>query len=425
MRTPSTQLLALPITTLATLALSLLISVGARSQTVEVLHNFGVTAGDGNVTSSGLIQDAAANLYGTTFAGGPHDFGTVYRLSRESNGAWTETILYAFKGGASDGAGPSGLLLRDSAGNLYGTTQQGGLQSAHCTDFANPTTDCGIVFKLTPSTTGEWTESVLHRFTGTDGGNPLAGLVRDIAGNLYGTTTSGGAFGLGTVYMLIHTTTGWKETVLHSFASGADGTNPTAPVVFDSFGNLYGDTYNGGADDKGVVFKLSPQATGVWKEQILHTFVGGPNDGNQPFLGGVTLDKKGNVYGSTFFGGPARANGGTVFKLNAAEGYSMTIVHNFSNTDPEGGFPNGGLIFDAKGNLWGTTAYGVFELSPELGGWKETVLWGLNVNHFPATDGVILRAPVIMNAQGNLYGTTVWGGAAGDTTGGVAFQLIP
>ena len=404
----------------------LIFSLSSAAQTVDVLHDFDVAINDGNIPSSGLIVDTAGNFYGVTESGGTNNAGTVYRLSHESGGAWTEAILYNFKGGTSDGAGPSGLLLRDSAGSLYGTTRQGGFQPAQCTNTANPGLGCGIVFKLVPTKTGEWTETVLHRFTGgADGGNPNAGLVHDGVGNLYGTAAFCGAAGSGTVYKLSPTTTSWKLTVLHTLAGSADGINPMAPVVFDSSGNLYGDTYNGGAEGKGIVFKLSPQTTGLWKEQILHTFIGGPTDGNQPFLGGVTLDKNGNVYGGTFFGGPAKLNGGTVFKLNAAKGYAITILHNFSDSDPAGGFVNGGLIFDSKGNLWGTNAYGVFELSPESSGWRETVLWGLNVNHFPAIDGVIFRAPVIMDEQGNLYGTTLWGGEAGDITGGVAFKLVP
>jgi uncharacterized repeat protein (TIGR03803 family) len=422
MRVLSTQLRARCATLLATLTLSLLVSVGARAQTVEVLHNFGVTAGDGNDPSGGLIKDATGNFYGTTGSGGAHNVGTVYRLSPKSGGGWKDTILYSFKGGASDGSHPTGLL-RDSAGNLYGTTAQGGLQSAQCTDFENSSVGCGIAYKLTPATTGEWIETVLHRFTGrTDGGNPLGGLVRDIAGNLYGTAGFGGAGGSGTVFKLSHTSTGWSETVLHSFAGSADGINPGAPLVFDSLGNLYGATYNGGADGWGIVYRLSPQTNGAWKEQILHTFKGGL-DGAQPFFnGGVTLDKSGNVYGSTISGGTSKYYG-TVFKLGAANGYANTILHNFSLTDEVVGFPNGGLIFDTEGNLCGTTEYGVFKLTPGSSGWSETVLWGLN--EFPSTDGVGIFAPVMIDAQGNLYGTTIWGGTAGDTTGGVAFKLIP
>jgi hypothetical protein len=170
------------------------------------MHNFGVTAGDGNVPSSGLIVDAAGNYYGVTRTGGAHNAGIVYQLSPVRGGGWNETILYNFKGGASDGSGPSGLLLRDSAGNLYGTAQEGGLVSTQCTDFQNSTVGCGIVFKLARTTTGQWTETVLHRFTGgTDGGNPNAGLVRDKAGNLYGTAAFGGVGKAGTVFKLSHT----------------------------------------------------------------------------------------------------------------------------------------------------------------------------------------------------------------------------
>jgi uncharacterized repeat protein (TIGR03803 family) len=177
---------------LTTLTLSLILLTNVKAQTLKVLHNFHVAAGDGNIPYSGLIKDPAGNLYGTTLEGGAHNFGTVYRLSPTGNGDFEETILYSFKGGPVDGANPHAPLFRDSAGNLYSTTSGVGITSPVC-NTPVPATGCGVIFKLSPARTGEWTETVLHRFTGTDGGNSFAGLVRDAVGNFYGATLLGGS----------------------------------------------------------------------------------------------------------------------------------------------------------------------------------------------------------------------------------------
>jgi uncharacterized repeat protein (TIGR03803 family) len=418
MRISKTQLVVRCAATILTLMLSLIFALNAQSETLKVLHNFDVSAGDGNIPYSGLVEDAAGNLYGTTLEGGAHGFGTVYRLSPTSGGDYEETILYSFKGGPADGANPHAPLFRDSAGNLYSTTVAGGINAAACNSGV-PASGCGIVFKLTPTTTGEWTETVLHRFTGTDGGSSYSGLVRDAAGNFYGATLLGGGKGLGTVYQLNPTSTGWKERVLHSFAGNADGAEPfvnCTTLALDGHGNLYGSTYVGGAADAGTVFKLTRQTSGAWTERILHTFQGGA-DGAKP-LAGVILDKSGNVYGTTTLGGSGKY--GTVFKLTAANDYAKTILHNFSLSDVAVAYPNG-LIFDASGNLIGTTEYAAFKLTHESTGWSESLIWDWN----NALDGVQIFAPVMMDAQGNLWGTTTWGGTAGDTTGGVAFELVP
>jgi len=404
--------------TLGTLTVSLVLLSNAPAQTLKVLHNFDVAAGDGNIPYSGLVEDAAGNLYGTTLEGGAHGFGTVYRLSRTSNGDFEETILYSFKGGTADGANPHAPLFRDSAGKLYSTTVAGGFSSTVC-NVGVPSAGCGVVFKLTPTTTGEWTETVLHRFTGADGGNSFTGLVRDGAGNFYGATLLGGSQGLGTVYKLSPTSTGWKETVLHSFTGNQDGAEPfidCATLALDGLGNVYGSTYLGGPANAGIVFRLTPQTSGVWTEKILYSFKGGA-DGEKAFSG-VILDKSGNVYGSTSQGGSGRY--GTVFKLTAANGYAKTILHDFSLSDPALAYPNA-LIFDGKGDLIGTTEYAAFKLTPGAAGWNETVIWRWD----NALDGLSIFAPVIMDAHGNLWGTTTWGGTAGDTTGGVAFEIIP
>jgi len=408
---------------LAIIMLTFVVTATSPAQTLKVLHNFGVTPGDGNVTSSPLLKDATGNLYGMTSSGGAHDFGTVYRLSPTSTGDFTETILYSFKGGSGDGALPQGPLFRDSAGNLFGVTEAGGINATVCTAS---TPGCGIIFKLTPKTTGSWTETVLHRFTGTDGGNSFAGLVQDSKGNFFGATSVGGSKGLGTVYKLSLTSTGWKETVIHSFTGSPDGEQPLmflTALTLDSLGNIYGSTYGGGSSTvlAGIVFKLSPQTTGAWTEKILYTFQGGA-DGSQP-LTGVILDKSGNVYGTTLKGG-THVGSGDVFELTAANGYAKTILHDFNFfTDPAKELPHG-LFFDASGNLFGTTEYALYKLTPGSSGLNDTALWVWDTSIDPQ-DGNTVYSPAIVDAQGNFWGTTLWGGQAGELTGGVAWELIP
>lgn len=403
---------------LVTFLFTLTLIAGAQAQTVETIYTFDAAAGEGSLPYSGLIADAAGNFYGTTGDGGAHSLGTVYRLSPNSSGGFTHTILYSFKGGSTDGAGPHASVFRDSAGNLYGTTVNGGISASTCNDggISSPGS-CGVIFKLTPTSTGQWTETVLHRFSGADGGNPFSGLIRDAAGNFYGTTLGGGSHALGVVFKLNLTSTGWKETVLHNFAGGTDGALPfldCTTLARDASGNLYGSTYKGGTANAGIVFKLSPPATTTttaWTEKILYTFKGG-SDGSEPFTG-VILDKSGNVYGTTTFGGSGGNNGGILFKLTAANGYAKSVLHNFNRlTDPAEDFPNG-LTFDAGGNLWGLTEYALFKLSPETNGWTETFVfnWGQTPGWGTAF------TPLIVDSHGVLWGTDTWGG--------LAFKVVP
>ena len=421
MLSSSSSLLSRRFATFGGIMLALVLTAGAQAQTIKVLHDFGVSAGDGNLPSSALLKDSAGNLYGMTSAGGTYGLGTVYRLSPTSAASFTETILYSFKGGSADGAFPEGSLVRDSAGNLYGVTSVGGIRATVCNSSAAP--GCGVIFRLTPTTTGGWTETVLHRFTGTDGGNSFAGLVRDSKGNFYGATSAGGSKGLGTVYKLSLTSTGWKETVLHSFTGGTDGASPfmfETALTLDGLGNIYGSTYSGGAASAGIVFKLAPQTSGAWTEKILYTFQGGA-DGSEPATG-VILDKSGNVYGTTWRGG-TQIGSGTVFELTAANGYAKTILHDFNVlTDPAKETPHT-LLFDASGNLFGTTEYALYKLTPGPTGWTETALWVFDNSQDQGANTVY--EPAIMDAEGNFWGATLWGGQAGSTTGGVAWEVIP
>jgi uncharacterized repeat protein (TIGR03803 family) len=314
-----------------------------------VLHNFDGT--DGRVPSVSL-RDSAGNLYGTTFLGGsgacPGGCGLVFKM----DSAGKETVLHTFSGSAG-GWYPSGNLARDSAGNFYGATVSGGDLACHGIEGSG--TGCGVVFKL--DATGK--ETVLHTFRGADGASPTAGLVRDSEGNLYGTTVAGGnlacstAGGCGVVFKL--NTTG-KETVLHRFTGGADGGYPTS-LLRDALGNLYGMTYSGGSTvcsgGCGVIFKLNPTGT----ETVLHRFTG--VDGRGPF-GGLLRDAEGNLYGTTSSGGQScfQVGGvgcGVVFKLDMTR--KETVLHKFMG-GMDGWNPVAGLVRDAAGNLYGTTSYG-------------------------------------------------------------------
>src|SRR5271157_110097 len=329
---------------------------------------------------------------------------------------WSEKVLHSFNNNGTDGALPYAGLIFDAAGNLYGTTWLAG------------TYGYGTVFELTPTAGGGWTEQVLHSFgNGTDGNQPVAGLIFDAAGNLYSTTVGGGDYDYGTVFELTPAAGGgWTEQVLHSFGNGTDGASPYAGLIFDAAGNLYGTTYLGGTYGYGTVFELTPAAGGGWTEQVLYSF--DYTDGAHPEAG-LIFDFAGNLYGTTAFGGTGtfRSGGcGTVFELTptAGGGWTEKVLYSFGNSLSDGLGP-GGLIFDAAGNLYGTTAYGgtygggtVFEVTPAAGGgWTEQVLRSFN-----GTDGAFPSAGLIFDAAGSLYGTASEYGAYGD---GTVFELTP
>jgi uncharacterized repeat protein (TIGR03803 family) len=391
----------------------------------KVLHSFcnRRNCADGYYPYDGLIFDASGNLYGTTYQGGTYGYGTVFELTPTAGGGWAEKVLHGFND--EDGYGPFAGLIFDAAGNLYGTTTSGGAFNQ------------GTVFELTPTAGGGWTEQVLYSFCSqtncTDGAYPLAGLIFDAAGNLYGATYNGGiypcgAYGCGTVFELSPTAGGgWTETVLHSFGNGTDGAFPYAGLIFDAAGNLYGTTTGGGTYRGGTVFQLTPTAGGGWAEQVLYSFCSQTNctDGGGP--GGLIFDAAGNLYGTT--GGGGAYGGGTVFELSptAGGGWTEKVLHSFNGTDGTG--PSA-VIFDAAGNLYGTTEYGgayggnlgdgtVFELTPTAGGG-----WTEKVLHSfgNGTDGAWPLAGLIIDAAGNLYGMT-WIG--GDYGGGTVFALTP
>ena len=383
----------------AGMLMSQILTPKAPAQTFSVIHNF--TGGnDGGGPLSGFVSDGAGNLYGTTNSGGPTNHGLVYRLNK--NGL--ETVMYNFKDG-SDGAYPDGGLVRDKMGNLYGTTTGGGVSNA------------GTVFEVA----GVGKERVLYSFTGAaDGADPEAALTMDAAGNLYGTTIEGGTNGNGTVFKLTRPKTGakWTETVLYSFGTGTDGATPVASVAFDKTGNLYGTTSAGGAYGYGTIFELMPSGS-AWTETILHDFQDG-DDGAVPFAGLIS-DKAGNFYGAAGEGGTG--GGGTVFELTPASGgWTFAVLYSQAGWNVSGTFRN--LLLDASGNLYGTThcdgapeAGTVYELTPVNGAWSYTLLYTFT----GGTDGLYSFSNLVFQ-QGKLYGTTNEGGT---DDAGVVFEVTP
>ncbi|MGD0988753.1 MAG: choice-of-anchor tandem repeat GloVer-containing protein [Candidatus Sulfotelmatobacter sp.] len=390
-------------------------ATASAAEKPKTLHDFAVKGNDGSTVYSTLTLDAAGNLYGTTVDGGRYNSGIVFELSPTQSGLWNETILYNFKGGGGDGANPHSAPVFDSAGNLYGSTVGGGLNAKLCNS------GCGVVYKLAPSGNGAWTETILHEFTGgTDGGVAYAGVVLDGAGNIYGANEIGGTSGNGVFYELSATSGSWQEVVFHNFGGKPDVADAYATPAFDA-GNIYGTSYGGGAHGQGAVYELS-QSNGSWTEQVLYSFKGG-NDGAEPFAP-VIFDQAGNIYGTTAEGGTESV--GTAFELLVAQGWKKVILHQFLGLESGDGANPNGLVFDAKGNLYGTTVGGgtdnpgtIFKLTPTSHGWKETILY----NFTGGNDGAYPSASPTLDSAGNLFGTTLWGGPAGDTVGGVAFEL--
>lgn len=393
-------------------ALAMVLAVGASAQTEAILHSF--TGGsDGGFPQAGLIFDSKGNLYGTTEFGGTGGgfcgtCGTAFELTPGVSGTWTETVLYAFGSTASsDGVFPIGPLIFDGKGNLYGAASQGGALGG------------GTVFELSPGSSGTWTEKVLYNFTGgADGGFPYGGgLVFDGSGNLYGTTPSGGKYGFGTVFELIPGATGtWTEKVLHSFTGGNDGAYPYgSTLILDSAGNLYGVAGQGGFHDYGVVFKLT-RGSG-WAEKVLYAFPGGAG-GSFP-EGNLVFDSAGKLYGTALY---------IVFELTPTSSGPWTekTLHSFTGGS-DGADASAGLAFDKAGNLYGTTSSGgahrgtVFELIPGAGGtWTEKILHRFSSS---GGDGVFPQfGTLAIDATGHLYGTTPQGGTSNN---GVVFEVTP
>ncbi|MGB9257600.1 MAG: choice-of-anchor tandem repeat GloVer-containing protein [Candidatus Korobacteraceae bacterium] len=398
-------------------------TLSAFPQTYSVIHNF--TGGPGgNYPYDGLTMDRAGNFYGTTYGGGSSGQGIVFKLSKH-NTSWIFTPIYSFRGG-NDGAFPYAGVTIGPDGNLYGTTSSGGLGAPECPG------GCGTVYKLTPpanichSTSCSWSETVLYNFyqAGVGLSTPWAGVIFDAAGNMYGTTTEGGAGGCpspgcGAVYKLTRTGVSWTATIIYSFTGYSDGAVPYAGLVMNSAGDLYGASfYSGGLyQGYGAIFELI-NSGGNWSERTLYDFQGG-NDGGNP-EGGLIIDAAGNLYGGT-----SEANGnyltGVAFELSpSGSNWTYSVLASFN------GSIVANLSLDSAGDLYGTTLFGgahgfgsVFKLSNSGGGWTPTDLHDFsNQNH----DGFGPWCNVAIDVSGNLFGTTNGGGTTG---GGIIWEITP
>jgi len=400
----------------------------AAGYSYKTLHAFCKEANcaDGKDPQASLLMDASGNLYGTTLEGGKYGFGLLFKLIPNADKSkYTEHILKNFcaNAGCPDGSYPSAELIMDVDGNLYGTARGGG-------EYGN-----GVVFKMKPVANG-WTYGIVHSFCHdagcTDGRFPdtgftyagqISGAPWDESSPLFATTNSGGANNQGSVYKLSPNGSNWTYQVIHSFSSGM----LAGPVVLTPSGDLFGITEEGGKYGDGTLYRL---AAGTWSETTLHNFCAEANctDGYYPY-GRLAVDAAGNLFGTTSQGGSGRVAAGVVFEFTPGSGYS--VIYNFCSRPDcgDGSDPQGGMIMDAGGNLIGTTGVGgkradggtVFMLS---GGnrWTERVLHsfcGLNA----CNGGTGLEAPPVLDKSGNLFGVLMDGGPNGD--GGSVFELSP
>lgn len=386
-----------------------------QAQTYRVLHNF---AGDqeGAEPDARVTLDLAGNVYGTTNQAGSGRYGTVYRLKRTEL-EWDFGVLYAFTGG-EDGGGSESPVTIGPDGNIYGAT------------WACGSYGLGTVFKVRPAprvcpNACGWSETTLHSFSGgTDGGLSASEIIFDQAGKIYGSAGIGGLFGGGLVYQLSPSGDGWIKHTLYNFAGGQDGGYPLAGLIFDKNGNLYGTTVGGGdmacnpPGGCGTVFQLRP-SPGIWTKKILYSFHG-RGDGQYPAYQDTSLmfDEAGNLYGVT--SGNGEPGSSTVFQLSPPKSggdWAFKVLHSLD------GEARAGVTMDSAGNLYGTLYFGgtgcgaVFKLSPEGDDWQYSLL-----HVFSGNDGCYPWGSVVLAGAGNIYGATQLGGAYG---GGVVYEIRP
>jgi uncharacterized repeat protein (TIGR03803 family) len=416
----------------ATLALAALLSgTLAGAQTLTILHSFQDDGSDAAQPIGGVVSDASGNLFGMSNAGGIYsNNGAAFEVS-PSGDSWSENVILSFDGSGNARVGGwfpiSGFTL-DSAGNLYGTTPDGG---SYVGSFCGGQTGigCGVVFELIPNGDGTWTQKELHLFNynGRDGVDPFATVVFDAAGNLYGTTAEGGSGNEGTVYKLSPNANGsWSEQILHAFSNnGQDGESPRGSLLIDSSGDIYGTTVWGGTYGKGTAFELLPKTGGGYAEKIIYSFGDGVTASSP--TGNLIFGPTGGLYGTTNLGG-GNNNCGTVFELRFSSGtWNEKTLYAFKG-HTDGCNPVGGVVFDASGNLYGNTQNGgayaslgtTFELSPGAAGapWSENILHSFG----SGKDGENPTSGLIFGLNGNLYGSTMFGG---EYYQGTVFEITP
>jgi uncharacterized repeat protein (TIGR03803 family) len=399
------------------LGVVLLSTTSLRAQTYTVIHNF--TGGqDGGSPSTGLTIDSAGRIYGTTLTGGADSFGTVFTLSSTRSG-WSMDTLHSFTNG-NDGAGPMARLVVGPDGSLYGSTSAGG--GGSCL-LVNNYHGCGTIFRLSPprgpGAGFNWVSTTLFRFSGSNGSYPQGDLLFDSAGDIYGTAINGGSYGWGAIYKLSPTQGGWTQSILYQPRNNGDGQFPMGGLVADNAGDLYGVFDGGGPHGYGAIYKLTRSGSG-WEESTVHGFSFQGHDGAVP-QSGLIKDSAGNLYGATVH---APGAGGTAFELTSSGGswdynflYAFTGGINFGPYDK--------LVMDAEGNLYGTTmadgAHGfgsVFKLTRTSGGWTYHSLHDFT----GGSDGGFPECVLTFDGSGNIYGTASWGGSYHN---GVVFRITP
>jgi uncharacterized repeat protein (TIGR03803 family) len=395
----------------ATLCLVVFIALLAPvtfASSFKVIYSFGGGT-DGEYVDSDLVLDSAGNIYGSSVQGGTFGSGTVFQLS-PSGTTWTHTVLYSFTGGA-DGSEPYKGVTLDTKGNLYGTAVAGGTGGG-CEG------GCGVVYQLTQSG-GGWVQSVIYNFTGgNDGSGPGSGLTFDAKGNLYGMTPTGGQYGFGVIFQLQPQASGtWKFAVVHAFTGGTDGgTGSAGRFIFDKAGNFYGVATVGGSNGDGTAFEVSPSGS-HWKFQTLYSFKGQP-DAGYPY-GGLAFDASGSLYGTTYYDGGHDL--GAVYKVtHKTSAWSESVLYSFKGGS-DGSSSISNVVFDSAGNMYGTTSEGgancscgvIFKLAPGSNGhWTESVAYRFQ----GAPDAGFAYNGMVGDGAGNFYGATVHGGTNDDGT---------
>jgi uncharacterized repeat protein (TIGR03803 family) len=373
----------------------------------------------GAYSLSGLTSDAAGNLYGTTYSGGSANCGGAFELSPTSGGKWTQTVLYNFQGCQFPGPSPSGTLVFDKQGNLYGAAQ------------GNLNGPSGVIFQLSKKADGTWSSKTIHLFDAFTEGSPFGDLAWDAAGNLYGVTYAPYTTFSGEVFELSPQPDGsWKETVLVTFPAPNGVGAPQGGPILDSNGNLYGATFFGiggfGSNTRGAVYELSPQANGPWTLTVVYNFTTASS--SQFPSSTLTFDSKGNLFGAA----QGTAFYGTIFEVSpsASGTWTAKTIHSFTLGN-DGGYPSGPLVADPDGSLYGTASLGgsgcngslcglVYKLTPQSGGdWKETIVHPFE----SANDGSRPSHGLFLDSAGNLFGTTNLGGSRYGY--GTVFEITP
>lgn len=400
------------------LSLSVLLFFGTQvhAQSFSVIHNFTGNS-DGGYPFTGLAIDSSGHLYGTAYSGGTNHYGTLFLMNTSGSGF---TTLHSFAAG-SDGAGPMSRLTVRPDGTLWGSTSAGG--SGPCS-MSNGYRGCGTVYKLSPPHNPglaglTWTMNILYRFSGTNGSYPQGDLTFDSSGTVYGTAVNGGTYGWGLIYSLASSGGSWTQDILYQARNDGDGQYPMGGVIFDNFGDLYGVMSGGGRYNYGAVYQLARSASG-WQESTVHSFHFEGEDGAQP-NGGLIADSSGNIYGTTVHLPDA---GGSAFELTSSGGsWNDDYVSTFSGGINLG--PYDKLVMDSEGNLYGTTfadgVYGfgsVFKLTRSGGGWSYHSLHDFTGGR----DGGNPMSALVFDGSGNLYGTA---SAGGQYDKGVVFKVVP